>query len=152
MRGLLTSSGWVVTGHLSEVCVVLYCKATLVSPVLLTTTKQVQIATSHANCLPDEYRGEDVRFARKNSPEMLRASQRTTTTFWPLRSCFATVLARRPSRWPLPSIVTYFHISASITPRIYRRKLAALIVARIDCCCWAGTHHWLEGRHLFLLH
>lgn len=47
-----------------------------------------------------------VRFARKNSPEMLRSSQRTTTIFWPLRSCLATMLARRPSRWPLPSITT----------------------------------------------
>lgn len=38
---------------------------------------------------------------------MLRASQRTTTIFWPLRSCLATMLASRPSRWPLPSITTY---------------------------------------------
>jgi hypothetical protein len=35
---------------------------------------------------------------------MLRASHRTTTIFWPLRSCLATVLARRPSKWPLPSM------------------------------------------------
>lgn len=48
----------------------------------------------------------NVRFARKNSPEMLRASQRTTTTFWPLRSCLATMEARRPRRWPLPSTTT----------------------------------------------
>lgn len=46
----------------------------------------------------------DVRLARKNSPEMLIASQRTTTIFWPLRSCLATVEARRPRRWPLPSM------------------------------------------------
>ena len=46
----------------------------------------------------------DVRFARKNSPEMFRASQRTTTIFCPLSSCLATVLARRPSRCPLPSM------------------------------------------------
>lgn len=46
----------------------------------------------------------DVHFARKNSPEMLRASQRTMTIFCPLSSCLATVLARRPSRWPLPSM------------------------------------------------
>lgn len=52
--------------------------------------------------------GMDLRLALKNSPEMLRASHRTTTIFWPLRSCFATVLARRPSKWPLPSITTYF--------------------------------------------
>ena len=48
----------------------------------------------------------DVRLARKNSPEMLRASQRTTTIFWPFRSCLATMLARRPRRWPLPSMTT----------------------------------------------
>lgn len=47
----------------------------------------------------------DVRFARKNSPEMLRASHLTTTIFWPLRSCLATVLARRPRRCPLPSMM-----------------------------------------------
>ena len=50
--------------------------------------------------------GYDTRFARKNSPEMLMASQRTTTIFWPLSSCFATVLARRPSKCPFPSITT----------------------------------------------
>lgn len=50
--------------------------------------------------------GINVRFARKNSPEMLRASQRTTTTFWPERSCLATMEARRPRRWPLPSTTT----------------------------------------------
>ena len=50
----------------------------------------------------------DVHFARKNSPEMLRASHRTTTIFWPLSSCLATILARRPRRCPLPSITTYF--------------------------------------------
>lgn len=45
-----------------------------------------------------------IRLDLKNSPEMLRASHRTTTIFWPFRSCFATVLARRPRRWPLPSM------------------------------------------------
>jgi hypothetical protein len=34
------------------------------------------------------------------------SSQRTTTTFWPLRICLATIEARRPRRWPLPSMVT----------------------------------------------
>lgn len=47
---------------------------------------------------------DNVRFARKNSPEMLRASHRTTTIFWPFSSCFATVLAKRPRRCPLPSM------------------------------------------------
>jgi hypothetical protein len=54
----------------------------------------------------------DVRLARKNSPEMLSCSQRTTTTFWPFRSCLATVEARRPRRWPLPSTTTYVYPSA----------------------------------------
>lgn len=49
---------------------------------------------------------KDIHFARKNLPEMLRASQRTTTIFWPFSSCFATVLAKRPKRCPLPSITT----------------------------------------------
>ena len=48
----------------------------------------------------------DVHFARKNSPEMLRASHRTTTIFWPLSNCLAMILARRPKRCPLPSITT----------------------------------------------
>lgn len=61
----------------------------------------------HCGLLPSSLariRWVNVRFARKNSPEMLRASHRTTTIFWPLRSCLATVLARRPSKWPLPSM------------------------------------------------
>lgn len=37
----------------------------------------------------------------------MRASHLTTTIFWPLSSCFATVLARRPRRCPLPSMTTY---------------------------------------------
>lgn len=49
----------------------------------------------------------DVRLARKNSPEMLSCSQRTTTIFWPFNSCLATVDARRPRRWPLPSTTTW---------------------------------------------
>ncbi|MBE3044202.1 hypothetical protein IMZ48_16855 [Candidatus Bathyarchaeota archaeon] len=28
------------------------------------------------------------------------------TTFWPFRSCLATIDARRPRRWPLPSMTT----------------------------------------------
>lgn len=50
--------------------------------------------------------GVVLRFARKNSPDMFRASQRTTTIFCPLSNCLATVLARRPSRCPLPSMIT----------------------------------------------
>lgn len=61
--------------------------------------------------------GMDVRFALKNSPEMLSCSQRTTTIFWPLSSCFATVLARRPRRWPLPSMTIYIKSSVSACVR-----------------------------------
>jgi hypothetical protein len=43
-------------------------------------------------------KGVDIRFARKNSPEMFKSSHRTTTIFWPLSNCFATVLANRPRR------------------------------------------------------
>lgn len=86
----LTTAGRVESGHLAEVGVVLDCCAN-VSKVL----ESMQISET-----------VDVRFERKNSPEMLRASQRTTTTFWPLRSCLATTEARRPRRWPLPSTTT----------------------------------------------
>lgn len=48
---------------------------------------------------------------------MLRASQRTTTIFWPLSNCLATVLARRPSRCPLPSMTTYITNSKSVFQR-----------------------------------
>lgn len=45
---------------------------------------------------------------------MFRASHRTTTIFWPLSNCLATVLASRPRRWPLPSIVIYYFPSSAI--------------------------------------
>jgi hypothetical protein len=41
---------------------------------------------------------------RKKLPEMLISSQRTTTIFWPLRICLEMMEARRPSKWPLPSM------------------------------------------------
>lgn len=41
---------------------------------------------------------------RKKLPLMLTSSHRTTTIFWPLRICLEMMEARRPSRWPLPSI------------------------------------------------
>lgn len=41
---------------------------------------------------------------RKNEPLILISSQRTTVIFCPLRTCFATMLASRPRRWPLPSM------------------------------------------------
>ena len=52
-------------------------------------------------------RREDVHFALKNSPEMFRASHLTMTIFCPLSNCLATVLAKRPRRCPLPSMITY---------------------------------------------
>ena len=45
-----------------------------------------------------------VTLLRKKLPEMLISSQRTTTIFWPLRICLATIDASRPRRWPLPSM------------------------------------------------
>jgi hypothetical protein len=77
-----TTAGRVVTGDLAEVGVVLDCSG-----------GQYGRTSSILR-----YADVDVRFARKNSPEMLRASQRTTTIFCPFRSCLATVLARRPSK------------------------------------------------------
>lgn len=50
--------------------------------------------------------GGYTRLFLKNSPEMFKSSHLTTTTFWPLRSCLATMLAKRPRRCPLPSIMT----------------------------------------------
>ena len=38
--------------------------------------------------------------------EGAKLSQRTITTFCPLSSCLATIDARRPNRWPFPSITT----------------------------------------------
>lgn len=101
-----TSSGWVVTGHLAEVCVVLDYITNLSA-----NAPKLRLATLHPiRFLEIQFyheAGVDVRFARKNSPEMLRASQRTTTILCPSRSCLATVEARRPRRWPLPSMVIY---------------------------------------------
>jgi hypothetical protein len=89
----------------------------------------------------------DVRFARKNSPEMLSCSQRTTTTFWPFRSCLATVEARRPRRWPLPSTTTCVYPSAiAVLHHIHH------VSSRL-CGCARGrfgigdAYHRLEGRH-----
>ncbi len=36
-------------------------------------------------------------------PETTMDSHRTTTIFFPSRSCLATMEARRPNKWPLPS-------------------------------------------------
>lgn len=97
-----TTSGGVVTSDLSEVGMVLDCET---SRLVLCSDPTGQISF---DCVVD------IRLARKNSPEMLRASVRTTTIFWPLRSCFATVLARRPSKCPLPSMTTWKHHLMSV--------------------------------------
>ena len=46
----------------------------------------------------------ELTFMRKNEPETLISSHRTTTIFCPESACFATMLANRPSRCPLPSM------------------------------------------------
>ena len=47
-----------------------------------------------------------LRLFLKKGPDMLSSSQRTTTTFCPFRICLATMEARRPRRWPFPSMTT----------------------------------------------
>ena len=47
-------------------------------------------------------------FCLTSPPEMQISSQRTTTTFWPFRSSFATMEARRPSMWWRASTTTRF--------------------------------------------
>jgi hypothetical protein len=89
----------------------------------------------------------DVRLARKNSPEMLSCSQRTTTTFWPFRSCLATVEARRPRRWPLPSTTTCVYPSAiAVLHHIHHvsSKLCGCARRRFGI---GDAYHRLEGRH-----
>lgn len=123
-----TTASGVETGHLAEVGVVLHCRSTKDSilalrspPIVIRIFPKSNIATTAKNVLLRFVRKHfrpwqgmkgigrelNVRFARKNSPEMLRASHLTTTIFWPLSSCLATVLARRPRRCPLPSMTTY---------------------------------------------
>ena len=88
-RRLLTTTGRVVPRLLPEVGVVLHCEGVSVG-------LRVWLVVSRGN----------VHLALKNWPEMLRDSHRTMTTFWPFRSCLATIDARRPRRWPLPSMTT----------------------------------------------
>jgi hypothetical protein len=80
-RFRLTTAGGVVTGDLSEVGVVLDC---------MNGQLNYSCGSIVMVFVPDDvrpqievvwYRGVNVRFARKNSPEMLRASQRTITIF-----------------------------------------------------------------------
>ena len=75
-----------------------------------------------------------VRFARKKPPEMFRSSQRTTTIFWPLSSCLATMLASRPRRWPLPSMTICR--AAATRSRQYKVHAASGV-----------TYDRLEGGH-----
>jgi len=100
--------GLVVSGSFSEVGMVLdYMN--IVVLVLIHKVEHLRIDDSiyFFGSRVKEIR-KNVRFDRKNSPEMFKASHLTTTIFCPLSSCLATVLARRPSRCPLPSIMTYF--------------------------------------------
>jgi hypothetical protein len=95
--GCLTSSGGVETSRLSNESLVLDCNGRQhTKPPLILGSRFVV----------KDSRGTILLFARKKSPEMLSASHRTTTTFWPFNSCLATMLARRPRRWPLPSMMT----------------------------------------------
>lgn len=80
-RVRLTTAGGVVTGDLSEMGVVLDCmngqldcSCGVIAVVFVPDDVRPQIEVVW-------YRGVNVRFARKNSPEMLRASQRTITIF-----------------------------------------------------------------------
>ena len=106
-----TTARRVETGLLAEEGLVLHCvrsRVSIGSCSLFPPRSVRRCAFDMCNLGPGGL--VDVRFARKNSPEMLSCSQRTTTTFWPFRSCFATVEARRPRRWPLPSTTTcIFH-------------------------------------------
>jgi hypothetical protein len=80
-RFRLTTASGVESGDLSEVGVVLdcmngqldyYCSGIAVVFDPDDVRPQIEVVW---------YRGVNVRFARKNSPEMLRASQRTITIF-----------------------------------------------------------------------
>lgn len=102
-----TTARRVETSLLAEEGLVLHCVRSRVSigsssPFSSSIDPSVRIRCVYSG--PDGL--VDVRLARKNSPEMLSCSQRTTTTFWPFRSCLATVEARRPRRWPFPSTTT----------------------------------------------
>jgi hypothetical protein len=106
-----TTARRVETGLLAEEGLVLHCvrgRVSIGSCSLFPPRSIRGCAFGVCNSDPDGL--VDVRLARKNSPEMLSCSQRTTTTFWPFRSCLATVEARRPRRWPLPSTTTCVNI------------------------------------------
>jgi len=62
---------------------------------------------------------------------MLRASQRTTTIFCPLSNCLATVLASRPRRWPLPSIVIY--VTADVRNDVPKSPSQPLVLSQSYC-------------------
>jgi hypothetical protein len=98
VREYLTTTGGVVTGLLAEESLVLDCgtSAMLVQRTIDGAARSVRLRDMaplliHRPCLvllvvslgplARCWMWIDVRFARKNSPEMLRASQRTTTIF-----------------------------------------------------------------------
>lgn len=56
---------------------------------------------------------------------MVICSHRTTTTFWPPSSSFATTDASRPSRWPRPSTVTGASNMMEVTLALGSRVMAA---------------------------
>lgn len=87
----------------------------------------------------------DSHFARKNSPEMLRASHRTTTIFWPLSSCLATMLAKRPRRCPLPSITIW---KIELVKTVNCGYVGETAKGRINQKWKGRTYDGLEGRHL----
>jgi hypothetical protein len=90
----------------NKTCRIIFIRKTNLLPLQYPTRLHVPALRSLALSL-SESGWVNVHLARKNSPEMFRASQRTTTIFCPLSSCLATVLARRPRRCPLPSM-TWF--------------------------------------------
>lgn len=94
-----TTTRRVVSSLLSKIGMVLDCE--MIYELVIGPKKASRKGISGLGVIDRSHREQrmiDIRLARKNSPEMLRASHRTTTTFCPFNSCFATVLARRPSK------------------------------------------------------
>lgn len=140
---MLTTAGWVVSGHLAEVGVVLDCiQIVSIRPV----SRLRSVPGGSRSWGWASLRVGYVRLARKNSPEMFRASVRTTTIFWPLSSCLATMLARRPRRWPLPSMTTCGRQKQSVSrtvgwfvcreavPAAQYSMVRRIVVCSCSCC------------------
>ena len=143
----------VETGLLAEEGLVLHCSRKVISLMSCACkNRPAPILLSCARCARWMFSWEDVRLARKNSPEMLSCSQRTTTIFWPFSSCLATVDARRPRRWPLPSTTTSYGRQYTISessnfPQSAHFQLVQLGSAREDVHR-GNAYHRLEGRHI----